>query len=110
MLLQNLISAQGPLPVSDSFTPIEDGSVVFVVTATAWSSTAPNQIGVEVVLNGTVIGTNTIFANDSQVHLALPTLFLNATITSMQPQKISLVALPNSVTDYNDTFAAQLMA
>jgi hypothetical protein len=41
--------------------------------------------------------------------MTLPALFLNATIPSNQPQKISITALGNTVTDYNDNFVVQLL-
>ena len=109
MPLQTIISSAGPLPLNEIFTPIADGPVVFIVTGTAWSTTAPNKIGIEVYLNGVAIGSATMFANQNSVHMTLPTLFLNATIPSNQPQKISVAALGNTVTDYNDIFVVQLL-
>ena len=109
MPLQTLISAHGPLPLTKVVTLGADGPVVFIVTGSAWSSTAPGPIGIQVSVNGTVIGSTTVFANLSSVHMTLPTLFANATITSNQPQKITITALPNSVTDLNDNFVVQLL-
>lgn len=109
MALQTIISAAGPLPLSETFKPGADGPVVFIITGTAWSTTAPNKIGIEVSLNGAAIGSVTMFANQNSVHMTLPALFLNATIPSNQPQKISLTAIGNTVTDYNDNFVVQLL-
>jgi hypothetical protein len=109
MPLQTIISSAGPLPLNEIFTPSADGPVVFVVTATAWSTSAPGKIGIEVYLNGVAIGSATMFANQNSVHMTLPTMFLNATIPSNQPQKISITALGNTVTDINDNFVVQLL-
>jgi hypothetical protein len=109
MPLQTIIHATGPLPLSEAFTPEADGPVVFIATGTAWSTSAPNKIGFEVSLNGAVIGSVTMFANQNSVHMTLPTLFMNATIPSNQPQKISITALDHTVTDFNDHFVVQLL-
>jgi hypothetical protein len=109
MPLQTILSAQGPLPLTATFTPIADGPVVLTVTGTAWSTTAPNTIGIEVVFNGVVIGTATLFANQNAVHMTLPTLLSNATIPSNQPQKVAIIGLAGTVTDFNDNFSVQLL-
>ena len=109
MLLQTVLSAVGPLPLTNTFQPKADGPVVLVITATAWTQHAPGKIGIEVSLNGSAIGSVTLWANENAVHMTLPTLFLNPTITSNQPQKITISALSNTITDLNDTFVAQLI-
>lgn len=109
MFLQTILSASGPLPLSGTFQPTADGPVVFIVTATAWSQHAPEKIGIQVSFNGSVIGSTTLFANQNAVHLTLPPLFLNATITSNQPQKLAISAIGDTVTDYNDHFVVQLL-
>jgi hypothetical protein len=109
MPLQTIIQANGPLPISATFTPLGDGPVVLIVTATAWSTSAPGKIGIAVSLNGAVIGSVTMFANQNSVHMTLPTLFVNATILSNQPQKITLTALGSTVTDLNDSFTVHLL-
>jgi hypothetical protein len=109
MKLQTIVNAAGPLPISATFTPVADGPVVLVVTGTAWSSSAPNKIGIEVSLNGSVIGSATLFANQNSVHMTLPTLFLNAVIPSHEPQKIAVTGLGHTVTDLNDHFTVQLL-
>jgi hypothetical protein len=109
MPLQTIISAAGPLPLNQTFTPPADGPVVLIVTGTAWSTSAPGSIGIEVLLNGAVIGSVTLFANQNAVHMTLPPLFLNAMIPSNQPQKISIAGLGKTVTDYNDHFVVQLL-
>ncbi len=109
MLLQIVLSAVGPLPLTHTFQPKEDGPVVFIVTGTAWSQHAPEKIGIVVSLNGVAIGSGTLWANQNAVHMTLPTLFLNATITSNQPQKITISAIGDTVTDLNDSFVAQLL-
>jgi hypothetical protein len=109
MPLQTLIHANGPLPVAEIFTPQADGPVDLLVTGTAWTTSAPNKIGMSVSLNGVVIGSVTLFANQNSVHMTLPTLFLNATIPNNEPQKIALTALGNTVTDFNDSFTVQLL-
>ncbi len=109
MQLQPIISAPGPLPLTATFTPTATGPLVFVVTGTAWLANAPGSIGIEVFLNGVLIGSANVFANQGSVHMTLPTIFANGTITSNQAQKIAVVAVGATVTDYNDHFSVQLL-
>ena len=109
MQLQPIISAAGPLPLTATFTPAAVGPVVFVVTGTAWLSAAPGSIGFQVYLNGDLIGTASMFANEGSDHMTLPSLFLNASITSQQQQKIAVVAVGATLTDFNDNFSVQML-
>jgi hypothetical protein len=109
MPLQTIIHANGPLPLTETFTPQADGPVVLIVTGTAWTTSPPGKIGYAVSLNGTVIGSATMFANINADHMTLPTLFVNVVIPSNQPQKIAITAVGNTVTDLNDNFVVQLM-
>jgi len=59
---------------SETFTPRADGPVIFIVTSTAWTQSAPEKIGIEVHLNGVAIGSAALFANQSSVHMTLPFL------------------------------------
>ena len=109
MQAQTIIHSQGALPLKGTFTPVEDGPVLFVVTSTAWSTTTDTKIGISVSLDGAVIGSVTMLANQKSVHMTLPTLFLNATIKSIQPHTITVTALGTTVTDVNDIFVVQLL-
>jgi len=109
MILQTVLSAVGPLPLTHTFQPKADGPVVFIVTATAWSQHAPEKIGIQVSLNGVVIGSVSLWANQNAVHMTLPALLMNATIASISSQKITISAVGDTVTDLNDTFVAQLL-
>jgi hypothetical protein len=109
MSLETIIHTAGPLPLHETFTPLEDGPVVLIVTGTAWSTSAPGKIGISVSLNGKEIGSVTMFANQDSVHMTLPALFLNATIPSNQPQKITITGLGSTVTDFNDNFTVQML-
>jgi len=86
-----------------------DGPVVFFVTGTAWTTSAPGMIGIQVALNGLSIGATALFANEKSVHMTLPPVFLNAKVSSIQPQEITITAMTNTVTDVNDRFVVQLM-
>jgi hypothetical protein len=109
MQAQTIIHSQGPLPLKGTFTPVEDGPVLFVVTSTAWSTATDNKIGISVSLDGAVIGSVSMLANEKSLHMTLPTLFLNGTIKAIQPQTITLTALGNTATDLNDHFVVQLL-
>ncbi len=109
MSLETVIQSAGPLPVAQIFTPAADGPVVFIVTATAWTQSAPGMIGYQLLLNGEVIGSCGMFANQNAVHMTLPTLCVNAMIPSNQPQKVAVVPVGTTVTDGNDFFSVQML-
>jgi len=41
MPLQTIIHANGPLPLTGTFTPLADGPIDLIITGTAWTTTAP---------------------------------------------------------------------
>jgi hypothetical protein len=100
---------QGPLPLTIPFTSPVVGPATLAVSATVWTKTGGQTIGIEVLVNGTVIGIMQICANQASVHLALPTSFFNAKFPS-QAATLTIQALNgNTTTDFNDYFSAWIM-
>lgn len=99
----------GPLPLTIPFTSPVVGPATLAVSATAWTETGGQTIGIEVVLNGTVIGIMQICANQASVHMALPTAYFNAKFPT-QAATLTIQALnPATTTDFNDFFSAWIM-
>ena len=72
-----LLDAAGPLPVSVNFDNEVDGPIVFVLSGTAWTQQAPTMIGINLLLDGQVIGSAaTCFANFDANHQAMRTTFI----------------------------------
>ena len=101
-----LLDASEPLPLNATFQTPADGSVIFVLSGTVWTQEAPCLIGLNLFIDGQVIGNPAMcFANANAVHMAMRTTFImfdnlsfgNHTIT-VQPYD------SNSITDPNDAF------
>ena len=101
-----LLDKSGQLPVEAQFDSPAEGPVMFVLSGTAWTQEAPCVIGLNLFIDGQVIGNPAMcFANANAVHMAMRTTFImfdnlsfgNHTIT-VQPYD------SNSITDPNDAF------
>lgn len=102
-------NANGPLPVLATFDAPMDGPTTFVFSGTAWSQSANVPIGVEVLLDGVVIGFSQLYSNSTAEHKTLPTQVM---VADLEPgkHKIVLRALnANTVTDANDNFSVALL-
>jgi len=106
-----LLDTNGPLPVSAKFTAPADGSVMFVLSGTAWTSNAPALIGVNLFLDGEGIGNAAMcFANDSADHLALRTTFiLYENLTPGDHLLQVEAAFANTTSDVNDYFQVTIL-
>ena len=100
---------QGPLPQSIPFTSPVVGPATVAISATAWTKSPGNVIGVVAILNGVKIGVLQLMTNQGSVHLTLPTGFFNADIESMQCTLMLVPTDQNTVTDQNDFFSAVIL-
>ena len=110
-LIQTLISAAGPLPLSTTFTAEGDGDVIFYVSGSAWSQTAGSLLSITLYLDGQAIGTISAFTNEAASHKTLVPAFFPATLTA-GGHKIGLAVQSSgttTVTDLNDNFSVILM-
>lgn len=95
---------QGPLPVSATFNAPSDAPATLILSGSVWSPSANQLIGVELELDGTVIGKALIFSNTPTTHRTLIPIYVPATLTFGQ-HKLSLVPLNSyTTTDQNDFF------
>lgn len=106
-----LLDQEGPLPVSSKFTAPADGSVMFVLSGTAWTENAPALIGVNLLLDGEGIGNAAmIFANQNSDHTALRTTFiLYENLTPGDHLLQVEAAYANKVSDVNDYFQVTIL-
>ena len=98
----------GPLPVSVTFQAPLDGPATFLFSGTAWTTNVNVLIGVQVLLDGNVIGTAKMFSNAASEHRTLPTQVMNANL-EQGVHKITFQALVGTVTDANDFFSLSLL-
>lgn len=81
MLLQTVIGSNGPLPISGAFNAESDSEAVIMVSGSAWSSTAAQWVGVQVLLDGNVVGEAAVFCNEATSHRALITTLIPVTLS-----------------------------
>jgi hypothetical protein len=96
--------AKGPLPLSASFTAPTDGPACIILSGSVWSQTANQMVGVELELDGTVIGSASIFSNLNATHRAVVPSYIPVKLT-FGTHKISLIpSTPSTTSDSNDLF------
>jgi len=108
-----LINQKGPIsqiaPVG--ITPLGTGPVLFCFSGSAYANLPNVWIGIDLTLDGQVIGTASVFCNEDQSHRALvslPVLLTVAAGSHMIGLQVS-AAYPHTVTDSNDIFMVTLM-
>jgi hypothetical protein len=108
MSLQVLISQKGPLPISVVFTAPGDSPYYLEVNGSVWTQTANNMIGIQVELDGQVLGTAQIFSNGASTHRAVVPGYFPVKLSYGQQHTLTLSAAPGTTTtsDFNDFFNA----
>ena len=106
-----IFDGAGPLPQSATFNAPSDAPVVFVLSGTAWTQSAPSLIGISQSLDGIVIGNPAIcWANQDANHQAMRTTFIPYNGLSFGQHTIELTnAYSNTITDVNDYFQVTLL-
>ena len=106
-----LLDAPGPLPIKTTFDSPISGSVVFVLTGTAWTNSAPALIGVTLSLDGSIIGKGAMcYANLNANHQALRTTFFLFENLTLGEHTLTILPADNTtVTDFNDYFQVTLL-
>ncbi len=103
-MLSILNQQKGPLPIQASFKAPSDGPVYLVLSGSVWSASANQMIGVQLELDGNVIGSASIYSNGASTHRAVVPTYVNVTLPFGQ-HTITLVPLNSSTTsDANDFF------
>jgi hypothetical protein len=107
MAIQVLLKQDGPLPISVSFNAPGDSPMYIEVQGSVWTTTANQMIGIDIALDGQVIGTATIFSNAASTHRTVVPAYVPVKLTQGQ-HKLTLSAKSGSQTtsDYNDNYIA----
>ena len=95
----------GPLPLTTTYTT-QGGALMFYASGSAWCYAGGQTIGMNVVIDGNVVGTAKVFTNEGWSHKSL---VANGIVVKGIPagtHTIQLTQLPLSIerTDYNDYF------
>lgn len=110
MAVQVLIGNQkGPLPIQASFMAPGDMPMYLEVQGSVWTQSTNQMIGIQVSLDGTVIGTANVFSNGSSTHRPVVPVYLPVKL-KQGSHTLQLAVAPNTTTvsDLNDFFTAVL--
>jgi hypothetical protein len=67
-MIKVLINQAGPLPITTTFDAPSDAPMYLVVNGSVWSQQANKMIGIQITLDGKVVGTAQIFSNGTATH------------------------------------------
>jgi hypothetical protein len=110
MFAQVILQGNGPLPLKGTFEVDSTDSATVFISASA-SATAPaSSIGVQLALDGTVVGGAAVFSNEPGSHKALISPLTIVTLPSPGTHTVTLTAANGStVSDANDFFTVTII-
>lgn len=105
-----IYSGTPSLPYSFDYTPHVDEPVLLSFSGTAWTGKANAKIGLELVINGTVVTSANIFSNSPSQHRALHAgitsytfpVVVNPSDGTINPVSITIRAIGGTNFDSND--------
>ena len=102
--LQQIFAANGPLPLKTSVDIQSNMPAVVTLAGSVWSNAAQQPIGIALLIDGSVVGMATIFANPAATHLSVVPLEFAYTF-EIGPHEFVLNPLNNATTsDKNDFY------
>lgn len=105
-----LFDGAGPLPQTVKFQSPVEGPATFVLSATARTASAAILTGVNLILDGSIIGTAMCWANQNDNHMAMRTTFITVEYLSYDTHTIEItIAYNGTITDVNDYFQVTLL-
>jgi len=107
MAIQVIVTQAGPLPISATFSAPGDEPMYLEVNGSVWSQSTDELLGIVVALDGNVIGEAQIFSNGNTTHRAVVPAYIQVQLSEGQ-HTLTLSAANNTVSDFNDRFAAVL--
>jgi hypothetical protein len=105
MAVQVLLSQQGPLPINISFQPPGDMPMYIEVNGSVWTQNANTMTGIQVAIDGNVVGTANIFSNTPSTHRAVVPAYIPITLDQGQ-HTLALTVLGGTISDANDLYTA----
>jgi hypothetical protein len=104
-----IIHQAGPLPIKTTVKWPSSDIVTMAVSGSAWTQSPNTTVAVNVSVDGQMIGTLQMYANQSGVHLAFPTAFLPSQGTFGEFTVALTPANGTTLTDANDMFTVALI-
>lgn len=108
MATQLIVSQKGPLPISVQFPAISDSPATLMVMGSVWSQNVNTMIGIQVALDGPVIGTAQIFCNPASTHMNVVPTVIPVELSQGNHVLKLLPATPTTTSDYNDFYTVIL--
>ncbi|HET6978471.1 MAG TPA: hypothetical protein VFI24_19225 [Pyrinomonadaceae bacterium] len=107
MAVQVLVQQKGPLPITVNFKAPSDSPCCLVVNGSVWTQTANNMIGIQIQVDGQVLGQANIFSNTPATHRAVVPAYFPVQLKYGVQHTLVLSAAPGTtVSDFNDFFTA----
>ena len=109
MILQTVIGSNGPLPVQGNFGAESDLETVMFVSGSVWSNQAGQWVGVQILLDGNVVGEGVVYCNEASSHRAFIPVMIPVTVP-FGAHTVTLSAVNNNtMADVNDYFNVYLL-
>lgn len=106
---QTVINQKGPLPITAAFEALSDAQALIMLSGSVWSNTSNESIGIQIAVDGTVIGTASIFANPATTHMSVVPIVIPYTF-GFSGHKVTLsAATGNTVGDQNDYYMVTIL-
>lgn len=107
MPVQFLLGQAGPLPITVNFKALSDAPVYLEVNGSVWTQSANSLIGIQIAVDGAVVGKAEIFSNTPSTHRAAVPAYIPLNLQPGQ-HSITLSAEPGTTTvsDFNDRYTA----
>ena len=105
MSVQVLVNQKGPLPITVNFNAPGDSPYYLEVNGSVWTTTANSMIGIQVQLDGQVLGVAQIFSNTASTHRAVVPAYFPIQLAYGKQHSLTLSAATGTTTsDFNDFF------
>jgi len=105
MAIDVIINQQGPLPIKELFNSPGDEPVVLEVNGSVWTQSPNTMIGIQVWIDGNVVGKAQIFSNTATTHRTVVPAYIQLQLPFGQ-HTIALTPFPGTVSDVNDFYTA----
>ena len=109
MAVQVIVSQAGPLPIKTTFNAPSNAPMYLEVTGSVWTSSANQMIGIQISVDGTVIGIANVFSNTPSTHRPVVPVYIPIKLTQgSHTLELGLAAGTTTTSDFNDFYSAVL--
>jgi hypothetical protein len=102
------VNQPGALPLNTIFKSPSDLPVILAVSGSAWAESGGKLVGMDIAVDGKVLGSAMVYCNEPGSHRALIPVLIPMQL-SIGEHKLALTARANTLTDFNDYFNVTLL-